>query len=59
MIHLINTNDTLGNVCHAALSPVQKLQFWTKYLAKIEKIKQNWRRPEKFYICFCVMFDHY
>ena len=35
------------------------LQSVTKYLANSKKIKQNWTRPEKFDICFCISFDCY
>ena len=31
----------------------------TKYIAKRKQFKQNWIRPENFYICFCASFDLY
>ena len=31
--------------------------IWIMYLEKSKEIKQNWAVPEKFDICFCVIFD--
>ena len=33
------------------------LQSQVNYLDQIKKIKQNWRGPEIFDICFCLIFD--
>ena len=50
-MHLSNFSEQLFSWCYTS--------FRTKYLEPNKEIKEDWKRPEKFDICFCITFDRF